>query len=102
MANDSDILRKLRFIEWLKAELASHLASLLHAIAKNSERAIAEALAALVVTSYVLGRRLGISFAALDEEIAIWLSKYTNREQDIKTWTGDYTELERHLRRRGE
>ena len=100
MAHVSDILRKLRFIDWLKAELASHLAALLHAIARNSERAIGEALAALIVTSYILGRRLGLSFETLDREIAAWLSRYTSKEYDVQNWTGDYAELERHLRQK--
>lgn len=100
MAHESDIMRKLRFIEWLKAELTSHLAALLHAIARNSERAIAEALAGLVVTSYVLGRRLGVDFALLDREIADWLSRYTSKDHDVQSWTGDYADLERHLRQK--
>jgi hypothetical protein len=100
MAHDSDILRRLRFIEWLKAELASHLAALLHAIAKNSERAIGEALAALIVTSYVLARRLGHSFESIDQEIFVWLGRYTNKDHDIDKWTGDYADLERHLRQK--
>ncbi|KYZ75766.1 hypothetical protein AXX12_11205 [Anaerosporomusa subterranea] len=100
MAHDSDILRKLRFIEWLKAELASNLAALLHAIVRNSERAMAEALAALIVTSYVLGRRLGLDFDKLDKEIAAWLARYTSKEHDIDKWTGDYAELERYLRQK--
>ena len=100
MGHDSDILRKLRFIDWLKAELAAHLAGLLHAIARNSERGIREALAALVVTSYVLGRRLGLDFDNLDREIVAWLGRHTNQEQDIQNWTGDYVDLERHLRQK--
>ncbi len=100
MSHDSDILRKLRFIEWLKAELASHLAALLHAIAKNSERAMAEALAALIVTSYVLGRRLGLDFNSIDREVADWLSRYASKKHEIDKWAGDYGELERYLRQK--
>lgn len=100
MANDSDILRRLRFIEWLKAELAAHLAALLHALAKNSERAIAEALAGLVVTSYVLARRLGLDFEKLDSEIGAWLARYSAKEHDVDKWTADYAELERYLNRK--
>lgn len=100
MANESDILRKLRFIEWLKAELTSHLAAIFHAIARNSERAIGEALAGLIVTSYVLGRRLGLDYEMLDKEVAAWLNRYTAKERDIQSWTGDYADLERHLRQK--
>lgn len=102
MTPDSDILRKLRFIEWLKAELASHLAAVLHAIARNSERAIGEALAGLIVTAYVLGRRLGLTFDILDQEISNWLASYRNKEHDLKEWSSDYADLERHLHKRGE
>lgn len=95
---DSDILRKLRFIEWLKAEMAVHFASFLHALAKNSTRAAGEALAALIVTAYILAKRLGIDFSKLDQEILLWLQRYTSKDHEVDKWTGDYAEFERYLR----
>lgn len=100
MFQDSGIMRKLRFIDWLKAELATYVGTLLHAIAKNSEKAILEALAGLVITSYVLGRRLGIDFLALDQALIAWLDRYHQKDHNLDEWSGDYSDFERYLRQK--
>lgn len=100
-SHETEILRKLRIIEWLKAELIANVAEIYHAIARNSQQAIAEALAAAVISCFILGRRLGIDFAVLDEAIFTKLAKYIKQDQDVEKWYGDYSEYQRHLRRKG-
>ncbi len=101
-SHESEILRKMRLIEWLKAELVTHVGALYQAMAKNSEQAIKEGLAAVVISCYVLGRRLGIDFAVMDEAVLARLQQNIKQEQDVETWFGDFSEYQRHLRRRGE
>ena len=58
-AHEGEILRKLRLIEWLKAELVTSVGRLYHAIAQNADQAISDALAGVVVCCYVLGKTSG-------------------------------------------
>lgn len=100
-SHESDILRKIRLIEWLKAELVTHVGQLYQAIAKNSDALIREALAAVVVSCYSLGKRLGIDFGDLDEAVMQRVSQCIKQEQEAEKWFGDYSELQRHIRKKG-
>ncbi len=100
-SHESDILRKLRLIETLKAELVTTVGQLYQAVAKNSEQAIAEGLASVVLYSYVLARRLGIDFAALDEAIAARTAHNIKREHEAEKLFGDFSEYQRYIRKRG-
>ncbi len=99
-SHESEILRKMRLIEWLKAELIASVARLYQAIAQNSEQAIKQGLATLVIFCFVLGRRLGIHFGDLDEAIQTRLKQEIDNENDVEKWFGDYSEYQRHLRQK--
>jgi hypothetical protein len=99
-SHESDILRKLRFIEALKAELVIQVGQFYHAMSQNSEQAMRDALASVVISCYVLARRLGISFSGLDEAIESKLENNIQREVEVEKLYGDLSEYKRHLRRR--
>lgn len=99
-SHESDILRKLRFIEALKAELVVQVGQFYHAMAESSELKIRDALAAIVISCYVLARRLGISFSGLDEAIGAKLTQNIEREVEVEKLYGDLSEYKRYLRRR--
>ncbi|EGO65693.1 MazG-like family protein [Acetonema longum] len=99
-SRESDLLYKIRLVEWLKADLVSHVGELFHAMAQNSEKAIATALAAIIASCYVLGRRLGIDFSVLDATTQAWLSERNKKDQQVEKWLGDYAELESHFRQK--
>lgn len=99
-SQESDILRRLRLIEQLKADLVLSVGELFKAIVKNSESALADGLATVVITCYVLGRRLGIDFAVLDEAIGNQLNQNIKKNHEAEKWFGDYSEYLRHLRRK--
>ncbi len=97
-SSESEILRKMRLIEWLKAELITQVGHLYQAMAKNSEQAISEGLAAIVVACYILARRLGISFASLDKDVLKKTEQNIKNEHEVEKWFGDFSEYRRHLR----
>lgn len=101
-SNESEILRKMRLIEWLKAELITHVGQLYQAMAKNSEQAISDALAAIIVACYILARRLGITFHSLDREVLKKVEHNIKNEHEVEKWFGDFSEYQNHLRKRGE
>ncbi|MDD4599707.1 hypothetical protein SDC9_04211 [bioreactor metagenome] len=100
-SNESDILRKLRLIEMLKAELVTNVGQLYQAIAKNGGQAIQEGLASIILSCYILARRLGIDFAALDEAVTAKIAQNIKREHEAEKLFGDFSEYQRYLRRRG-
>lgn len=96
--NDSDLVKKLYLTEWQKASVASTMGELYQAIAKNNEYLMKEALAKHVISCYILGRRLGIEFSQLEEEIYAQVNKLRKQDSDIERLFGDYSEYERFIR----
>lgn len=99
-SHEAEIVRKLRLIEALKAELVTNVGLLFQAVAKNADKAISQALAAVVISCYVLGNRLGIDFAHLDDAIAETLSQTIKKGNEVEKGFDDYSEYQRHLRQK--
>ncbi|MFA5881459.1 MAG: MazG-like family protein [Eubacteriales bacterium] len=94
-----DIARNIRVIEWLKTELLGTVSALFKAMMKNSDEAIEDALASMVITIYVLARRVGISFAQLDIRVESKLRNAIKDKHEVEDWYGDLTAF---LRYRGD
>lgn len=92
-----DIARNIRVIEWLKTELVSTVAALFKAMIKNSEEAIEDALASIIVTVYVIARRLGVSFAQLDIRVESKVRNGIREKHEIEDWYGDLSAFLRYL-----
>ena len=97
---DFNIVKNLRTIEWIKAEIVTGLGSLFKALIKNSEEAIQDSLASLIIGCYFLGKRLGISFARLDVAIQQKLKSPQLMEHEIEQWYGDVSNLQEYLKER--
>ena len=99
-SHESDILRKLRLIEELKADLLLEVGKLYQAMAQNRREAMGEALAQIIIFVHVLGRRLGIDYKEMDEIVNTKLGHNINEELDVEKWYGDMSEYRRHLRQK--
>ena len=99
-SNESDLLRKMRLIEWLKAELITQVGSLYQAMAKNKEQAISEGLAAIIVACYILAKRLGIGFDSLDRDILKKVEQNIKSEHEVEKWFGDFSDYQNYLRQK--
>lgn len=96
-SQESDIVKTMRLIEGLKADLINNIGDLYKAMAQNSEVAIKEALARLIIHGYVLGKRLGVEFADLDEIIKHKLNEYSKNNDALENRFGDFSKLKRFL-----
>lgn len=98
-AYESDMIRKIRSLEWLKAELVVGVGEVMRAIAGGVRAPMADALARVVVSCYVLGRHLGVGYEELDESLARRLDKPLGaRDQEMEDRYGDYRALRRYRR----
>ena len=70
-----DVAKNLKTIEWLKAELAASVGGLFKALLKTGNDAVADALAAIIIVAYILGRRVGMRFQLIDATITSKLSE---------------------------
>ncbi len=94
---DIGIARNIRTIEWLKAELVSGTGDLLRSLARGAEDAILDALASIVITTFILAKRLGIGFATLEVKIENKIKANIEQSHEIEEWFGDFSALARYL-----
>lgn len=92
-----NITKNLKTIEWLKTELVDGIASLFKAMIPNQEKKLVNSLVRLIITSFVLGRRLGISYERMDDELKTQLHDLIDSGHEVEEWFGDLSELQKHM-----
>lgn len=94
---ETGVTKGLRTIEWLKAELLLGVGNLFQGMLRGAEDAILDSLAQVVISSYLLARRLGFGFVRLDLKIRDQLRLSIEAGQDVEKWYGDLSAYLRHL-----
>lgn len=64
---DLDVAKRAKVIEWLKTEVIDQVSRLFKALWEGSTTRVGDSLASLIMSSYILGRRLGIPYRQLDD-----------------------------------
>ncbi len=103
MENDRelDIAKNLKLIEWLKSEILTSVAEIFRMLTSSvrvSQDGIADCLASIIVGCYLLGRRLGLHYGAIDQKIASKIRLGILEEHDVEKYYGDLTELNQHIK----
>lgn len=93
----ADIARNLQAIERLKADMAAGLAALYQGMYRNDNAETQGALAGVVARAYLLGRRLGISYAGLDAAILSSVRSMARHGHEAEQWFGDCSALMKYL-----
>lgn len=93
----ADVARNLQAIERLKADAAGGVAALFESMYQNDDQEIEDALAAMVVSAFALSKRLGISYAGLDEAIRRRLRTMVEQGHETEQWFGDCSELLQYM-----
>lgn len=94
---EGNIAKNIKIIDWLKADLLTSLSVLFKSMLRGSEERILDALASLVITCYVLGRRLGINYPRLDLKIEAKLRQGIDDNHEVEKWYGDISNLLNYL-----
>jgi adenosyl cobinamide kinase/adenosyl cobinamide phosphate guanylyltransferase len=92
-----DIARNVRMLEWLRAELVGSVAGLLKTMIKGGEEALLDCLAGIIITTYLLGKRIGINFSRIDQKMESKIKLSIEENHEIENWYGDLTALSQHL-----
>jgi hypothetical protein len=94
---EMDVARKAKIIEWLKTEMIEEMAHLYRGLWEGKQARIMDGLASLIVSSYLLARRLGVSYRELDDTVIEKLKAHKEEQHQLEEWYGDLSSLERHL-----
>lgn len=94
---EPDIARNIRLLEWLQAELVGAVAGVLKAAVKGGQEAVLDALAGVIMTTYLLARRLGLSYTRVDLRLVEKLRASLAEGHEVEQWYGDLSALLRYL-----
>lgn len=100
--DDIDITKNIRVIDWLKIEMlntVSSLFSLLHKGSKDGQEAILDCLANMILVTYLLGKRLGLSFEEIDNKVSNKAKLGIAEDHKIEKWYGDLNRLLDYFKR---
>lgn len=100
MPKDLDVAKRAKVIEWLKTEVVDNVSRLFKALWEGSTTKVGDSLASLMMSSYILGRRLGMSYRDLDDLLIEKLKKHKQEGHQLEDWYQDISTLEEHLRKR--
>jgi len=95
--NESEIAKNIRVVEWLKADLLTSVSALFKSMLRGSEERLLDALSGIIVTCYVLGRRLGFTFSKIDVAVESKLRQGVEDSHEVEKWFGDLTMLLTYL-----
>ncbi|MDI9568290.1 MAG: MazG-like family protein [bacterium] len=88
-----DLARNLRTIEWLKAQILEQTSFLFKAMLQGREELILEALAGIIISLFVLTRRLGLSFTRLEKKLLQQVKGNIEADHEVEKWYGDLSAL---------
>ncbi|PTX62429.1 MazG-like nucleotide pyrophosphohydrolase family protein [Melghirimyces profundicolus] len=94
------IAKSMKVIEWLKTEILDQIANLYKGLHNSNQSLIADSLASLVVATYVLARRVGISFREVDQAVTRKLREAAKERHQLEDWYGDLSQLEEYINKR--
>ncbi len=92
-----DVARKIKAIEYLKAQLVGNNAQVMFQMLEGGEEEIISATADLLLTGFILARRCGIDYARLEREILDKARHAAQQRENLEKWYGDYTNFVHYL-----
>lgn len=96
-----DITRNIKIIEWLKSELLTDIANLFRLLANGMKEevhdTISDTLSNIIIITYLLGRRLGLSYHAIEVKVQNKIKLGLVENHDVEKYYGDLAELSKHL-----
>lgn len=96
-STEPGVAKNIKIVEWLKADLITSVSALYKGILRGSEEKFLDALSGIIVTCYVLGRRIGLSFSKIDTAVEAKLRQGIKEEHEVEKWYGDLTLLLAYL-----
>ena len=100
---NSDVTKNVKIIEWMKKELILSVGDVFDLIFKGVkplDEALQDTLANIIMITYLLAKRLGISFSEIDYKIKEKIRIGIDQNHSVESWYGDFSNLKKHLENR--
>ena len=100
---NSDVTKNVKIIEWMKKELILSVGDVFDLIFKGVkplDEALQDTLANIIMITYLLAKRLGISFSEIDYKIMEKIRIGIDQNHSVESWYGDFSNLKKHMENR--
>ena len=100
---NSDVTKNVKIIEWMKKELILSVGDVFDLIFKGVkplDEALQDTLANIIMITYLLAKRLGISFSEIDYKIKEKIRIGIAQNHSLESWYGDFSNLKKHMENR--
>ena len=100
---NSDVTKNVKIIEWMKKELILSVGDVFDLIFKGVkplDEALQDTLANIIMITYLLAKRLGISFSEIDYKIKEKIRIGIDQNHSVESWYGDFFNLKKHMENR--
>lgn len=100
---NSDVIKNVKIIEWMKKELILSVGDVFDLIFKGVkplDEALQDTLANIIMITYLLAKRLGISFSEIDYKIKEKIRIGIDQNHSVESWYGDFSNLKKHMENR--
>ena len=100
---NSDVTKNVKIIEWMKKELILSVGDVFDLIFKGVkplDEALQHTLANIIIITYLLAKRLGISFSEIDYKIKEKIRIGIDQNHGVESWYGDFSNLKKHMENR--
>ena len=100
---NSDVTKKVKIIEWMKKELILSVGDVFDLIFKGVkplDEALQDTLANIIMITYLLAKRLGISFSEIDYKIKEKIRIGIDQNHSVESWYGHFSKLKIHMENR--
>ena len=92
---NSDVTKNVKIIEWMKKELILSVGDVFDLIFKGVkplDEALQDTLANIIMITYLLAKRLGISFSEIDYKIKEKIRIGIDQNNSVESWYGEHME----------
>ena len=100
---NSDVTKNVKIIEWMKKELILSVGDVFDLIFKGVkplDEALQDTLANIIMITYLLAKRLGISFSEIEYKIKEKIRIGIDQNHSVESWYGDFSNLKKHMENR--
>ena len=100
---NSDVTKNVKIIEWMKKELILSVGDVFDLIFKGVkplDEALQDTLANIIMITYLLAKRLGVSFSEIDYKIKEKIRIGIDQNHSVESWYGDFSNLKKHMENR--
>ncbi|NLY54479.1 MAG: hypothetical protein GX060_07695 [Firmicutes bacterium] len=97
---DFDLARNIKAIEWLKTEIVINAGQVCRTLLSGKNELVLRALADIMLSCYLLARRLGFSYSRLENEVQRRTQEARGTNHELEQWYSDLSNLAEHLEAR--